>query len=271
MDIILSTIFGFSFIFLMTSLGSLIVFFFHHSVNEVVRNAIFAAGAGVMLSASFWGLLAPSIEEAKAQNLPFPAFVPCVAGFLLGCLVIFALDLIVPLFQDSHKKSDGFAEAIAQQKAVRAVKLFLAVSIHNAPEGAACGLVFGHAFKATGADQTTAIRTAIALCIGIGLQDIPEGAAVALPVRELTGSTWKGFIAGVLSGAVEPIAGGIALAMTRFFEAIDPWALGFSAGAMLYVTLEELVPDAMGGSRPRLSLWVMLLGFLAMTIGEQLV
>jgi ZIP family zinc transporter len=222
-----------------------------------------------MLSATFWGLLIPSIEGAKSQNLPFPPFVPCVVGFLLGCLMIFSLDIVIPLFQDTRKKSDASSETIAQQKAARALKLILAVAIHNAPEGAACGLVFGHAFKAAGAEQTAAIRTALGLCIGIGIQDIPEGAAVALPVRELTGSAWKGFIAGALSGAVEPVAAGIALAMTRFFEAIDPWALGFSAGAMLYVTLEELVPDAMSGSRPRLTLWVMLLGFLAMTIGEQ--
>jgi ZIP family zinc transporter len=267
MDLLASTIFGFSFIFLMTSLGAMIVFFFHRSVNEVVRNAVFGFGAGAMLSASFWGLLIPSVEEAKAQNLPYPAFIPCVGGFLIGCLVILALDIVIPLFQDSPKKSD----TRGADQVTRALKLIFAVSIHNAPEGAACGLVFGHAFKVTGAEQTIAIRAALGLCIGIGIQDIPEGAAVALPVRELTGSTWKGFIAGVLSGAVEPIAAVIALWTTHFFEKIDPWALGFSAGAMMYVTLEEMVPSAMSGTRPRLSLWVTLLGFLGMTIVEQVV
>jgi ZIP family zinc transporter len=274
MDPLLSTIFGLSFIFLMTSLGSSIVFFFARSVNEVIRNSVFGFAGGVMLSAAFWGLLTPAIEEAKSQNLSYPFWIPCVLGFFFGCLLILSLDIILPFFlnhvKTSVKKSDDLKD-YDKDKTARAMKLFLAIAIHNIPEGMACGLVFGHGLKASGADQETAIRSAIGLSIGIGLQDIPEGAAVALPVRELTGSVTLGFVLGVLSGLVEPIAGLAALYLTSSLKQFDPWALGFSAGAMIYVTLEELLPEAMSGTKPKCSLWATLIGFIGMTIGEQLV
>jgi ZIP family zinc transporter len=260
MDPILATTFSLSFIFLMTSLGSGIVFLFRRTVNEVVRNAVFGFAAGVMLSAAFWGLLIPAIAEAKTQNLSYPDWIPCIVGFFFGCLLILALDLVLPFFLKSSKKSDD-SKVSDKERTARAVKLFLAVAIHNIPEGVACGLVFGHGLKTSGAEQATAI----------GIQDIPEGAAVALPVRELTGSTPLGFVLGVLSGLMEPIAGLGALYLTTFLKQIDPWALGFSAGAMLYVTIKELVPEAMSGTRRKLSLWTTLIGFMAMTIGEQLV
>jgi ZIP family zinc transporter len=270
MDPQIATVFGLSFLFLMTSFGSGVVFLFRRTVNEVARNAIFGFAAGVMLSAAFWGLLTPAINEAKEQNLSYPSWIPCVVGFFFGCLLILSLDLIIPFFQKSSKKSDNVSSA-EKQRTARAVKLFLAVAIHNIPEGVACGLVFGHGLKVSGPAQETAIRAAIGLSIGIGIQDIPEGAAVSLPVRELTGSPMKGFVLGALSGLVEPVAGVCALVLTNFLKSIDPWALGFSAGAMLYVTIEELIPGAMSGTRPRLSLWTTLMGFIAMTIGEQLV
>jgi ZIP family zinc transporter len=177
--------------------------------------------AGVTLSAALCSLLAPSIAEAKKQDLPFPAFARCVVSFFFRCLLILLLDILIPLFLKRDQ-----AGALEEQKR-RTFKLSLAIAIHNIPEGAACELVFGHGLKATGAAQTTAIRAAVGLSIGIGVQNIPEGAAVALSVRELTGRSVKGFLSGVLSGAMEPFVAGLALVMTQFLTDIDPWALGF--------------------------------------------
>jgi ZIP family zinc transporter len=287
MDPVPATVFGFSFIFLMTSLGSAIVFFFRGTINEVVRNAVFGFAGGVMLSASFWGLLNPSLEEAIEQGLSYPAWIPCVVGFILGCVFLLALDIFVPLCvkpdpaeasEAQSTKSGLTPEPLLetgddpeQRKMglARAFKLFLAITIHNIPEGVACGLVFGHALKKSGSEQTDAIAAAVGLAIGIGIQDIPEGAAVSLPIREMSGSVLRGFIYGVLSGLVEPVFASLALVISTLLQTIDPWALGFSGGAMIYVTIEELIPEAMSGSKPRVSIWMFVLGFVLMMVGEQ--
>jgi ZIP family zinc transporter len=288
-DPTIATIFGFSFIFLMTSLGSAIVFFFRGTLNETIRCAVFGFAGGVMISASFWGLLTPSLEEAEDQDLPFPSWIPCVVGFILGCLFLLSLDICVPLcikeepaaeltdasttgaglndiplIGDAPERPDAKKMGLA-----RAFKLFLAITIHNIPEGVACGLVFGHALKKEGKEQVDAIASAVGLSIGVGVQDIPEGAAVSLPIFEMSGSVLRGFIYGVLSGLVEPIFAGLALVISTLLKAIDPWALAFSGGAMIYVTVEELIPEAMAGSHPRVSIWMFVLGFLLMMIGEQ--
>jgi ZIP family zinc transporter len=291
MDPIPATIFGFSFIFLMTSLGAAVVFFFRGTINETIRNAVFGFAGGIMLSASFWGLLKPSIEEAVQQNLSYPAWVPCVVGFVLGCLFLLSLDILVPLCikQDPAYglESQGSRSSLAEplmgepllperaedpdkQKMglARAFKLFLAITIHNIPEGVACGLVFGHALKESGDEQKKAIGAAVGLAIGIGIQDIPEGAAVSLPIHEMSGSVVRGFVYGVLSGLVEPIGASLALVISELLTTIDPWALAFSGGAMIYVTVEELIPEAMSGSRPMVSIWMFVLGFVLMMIGE---
>jgi ZIP family zinc transporter len=282
-----ATIFGFSFIFLMTSLGSAIVFFFRGTLNETIRCSVFGFAGGVMISASFWGLLTPSLEEAAEQNLSYPEWIPCVVGFVLGCLFLLALDIVVPLcIKEEPKDAEGTTNlgalsdvplvgdqpdpsANRKMGLARAFKLFLAITIHNIPEGVACGLVFGHALKKEGEEQTKAIASAIGLSVGIGIQDIPEGAAVSLPIFEMSGSVLRGFIYGVLSGLVEPIFAGLALVIATLLKTIDPWALAFSGGAMIYVTIEELIPEAMSGPHPRISIWMFVLGFLLMMIGEQ--
>jgi ZIP family zinc transporter len=274
----------------MTSLGAAIVFFFRGTINETIRTAVFGFAGGVMVSASFWGLLNPALEEAKEQNLPYAAWIPLVVGFVLGCLFLFALDLLVPLCikqedvnaPEMNTFGSGMtdlpllsasqkAEDPQEQKArlAKAFKLFLAITIHNIPEGVACGLSFGHALKQTGEEETKAIATAVGLSIGIGIQDIPEGAAVSLPIREISGSVVRGFVYGVLSGLVEPVGATAALGIATFLKMIDPWALAFSGGAMIYVTIEELVPEAMSGEHPLVSIWMFVLGFVLMMIGEQ--
>jgi ZIP family zinc transporter len=288
MEPTIATVFGFSFIFLMTSLGAAIVFFFRGTLNETIRCAVFGFAGGVMISASFWGLLTPSLEEAADQDLPFPSWIPCVVGFGLGCLFLLSLDICVPMCikQDRVEITDTSAagaglndlpltgetpDASEQRKMglARAFKLFLAITIHNIPEGVACGLVFGHALKEEGEEQKKAIASAVGLAIGVGVQDIPEGAAVSLPIFEMSGSVLRGFVYGVLSGLVEPVFAGLALLISTLLKAIDPWALAFSGGAMIYVTIEELIPEAMAGSHPRVSIWMFVLGFMLMMIGEQ--
>jgi ZIP family zinc transporter len=301
MDPIPATIFGFSFIFLMTSLGAAIVFFFRGTINEAVRSAIFGFAGGIMVSASFWGLLLPALEEAEEEKHNYPDWLPLVIGFVLGCLFLFSLDLTVPLCikqeegqavdvntltSGANELGSGMSELpllSASQKGeqnedsperklrlARAFKLFLAITIHNIPEGVACGLSFGHALKQEGEEKKKAIATAVGLSIGIGIQDIPEGAAVSLPIWEISGSVMRGFVYGVLSGLVEPIGATAALGISTFLKAIDPWALAFSGGAMIYVTIEELVPEAMGGEHPLVSIWMFVLGFVLMMVGEQI-
>jgi ZIP family zinc transporter len=295
MNAIGATIFGLSFIFLMTSAGSAIVFFFHKQISPLVRAAVFGFAGGVMFSASFWGLLTPSFEEASEQNLPYPAWIPTVIGFFLGCVFLFVLDILVPLctkvpdgtLQNKNVTTPLLAESEGQSpplpgdapgandpeelkaRLARAFKLFLAITIHNIPEGVACGLACGIAFKEKGDERKNKIATAVGLAIGIGVQDVPEGAAVSLPIREISGSTLRGFIYGVLSGLVEPIAGALSFAIATFLKTIDPWALAFSGGAMIYVTVEELIPEAMEAGWPRVSIWMFNLGFILMMIGEQ--
>jgi ZIP family zinc transporter len=284
MDGVGATVFGLSFIFLMTSLGSAIVFFFHKKINPLVHAAVFGFAGGVMVSASFWGLLTPSLEEAEDQGLSYPAWIPLVIGFFLGCCFLFALDILVPICikQDTSSEAKSMPTPLLQPEVTeetalaletktrlaRAFKLFLAITIHNIPEGVACGLAFGIALKKTGEDQRKEIATAVGLAIGIGIQDIPEGAAVSLPIREISGSTLRGFIYGVLSGLVEPVAGALSFAIATFLTAIDPWALAFSGGAMIYVTVEELIPEAMEAGWPKVSIWMFNLGFILMMIGE---
>jgi ZIP family zinc transporter len=172
----------------------------------------------------------------------------------------------LPLLSSQQKVEVSTEE---KERLARAFKLFLAITIHNIPEGVACGLSFGHALKQTGDEQKQAIATAIGLSIGIGIQDIPEGAAVSLPIREISGSVLRGFIYGVLSGLVEPVGASAALGISTFLKMIDPWALAFSGGAMIYVTIEELVPESMNGRHPLISIWMFVLGFVLMMIGEQ--
>jgi ZIP family zinc transporter len=246
-------------------------------MHVAIRAAVFAFAGGVMLSASFWGLLEPSYDEASAQDWPTHLkWVPTIVGFVLGCLFLFALDITVPLCikqDEPDAMTVPLLESIDSEngkkdRLARAFKLFLAITIHNIPEGVACGLSFGIALNTPADRQKAALAASIGLAIGIGIQDIPEGAAVSLPIREISGSTVRGFVYGVLSGLVEPIGASLALAVATFFKAIDPWALAFSGGAMVYVTIEELVPESMDAGWKKLSMWMFVLGFVLMMFGE---
>jgi ZIP family zinc transporter len=163
----------------------------------------------------------------------------------------------------SEVKDEKLGKAFLDKKN-SAFKLFLAATLHNIPEGVACGLVYGSALKQAGEQQKAALSSAIGLAIGMGIQNIPEGAAVALPIKEISDSVLKGFLYGMFSGIVEPIFAILSLFISKALVAIDPWVLAFSAGAMLYVTIEELVPESARGGYPKTGIWSFVVGFMLM-------
>jgi len=223
------------FTWFVTMLGAALVFFFK-TINRKVLDGMLGFAAGVMIAASFWSLLAPAIEMAAESG--GPAWVPATAGFLLGGAFLWSVDKVLPHLHLGFPIEE--AEGIHTHWR-RSVLLVLAITLHNIPEGLAVGVAFG----ALGADLPSAtLASAIALALGIGIQNFPEGAAVSVPLRREGMSRTKSFWYGQLSGAVEPVAGVIGAAAVILMRPILPYALAFAAGAMIYVVVEELIPES---------------------------
>ncbi len=223
-----------------TALGSSLVFFFK-SINRRVLNAMLGFASGVMIAASYWSLLAPAIEMAEGG--PQPAWLVAVIGFLAGGLFLFLVDKLLPHLHLGLERNKAEGVKTSWQ---RSVLLVLAITLHNIPEGLAVGVAFGAA--AYGLSSAT-VAGAVVLAIGIGLQNFPEGAAVSIPLRREGLSRTKSFLYGQLSGLVEPIAGVIGALAVVSMQAILPYALSFAAGAMIYVVVEELIPEAQQGEK----------------------
>ncbi|MFA5468491.1 MAG: ZIP family metal transporter [Sphaerochaetaceae bacterium] len=224
----------------MTALGAALVFFFKE-IRQHVLNMMLGFASGVMIAASFWSLLAPAIEMAEGSSR-LPAWLVAALGFLAGAAFLWLSDQLIPHMHLDSKKSDkpeGLASSLH-----RSVLLVLAITLHNIPEGLAVGVAFGAA-ALEGSTVTT--LSAIAVAIGIGIQNFPEGAAVSIPLRREGLSMTKSFLYGQASGLVEPIAGVIGAAMVISMQAILPYALAFAAGAMIYVVVEELIPESQQG------------------------
>lgn len=218
---------GTSFTFLMTALGAATVFFFARAVCERAQGALLGFAAGVMTAASVWSLILPAIEQTAAEGR-LPPFLPAAAGIVLGALLLALLD--------------EFTRQRGGERVTHSDFLLLsAITLHNIPEGMAVGLAFALAADGEG------LAGAAALALGIGVQNFPEGAAVALPVYQAGKSKRRAFWTGVLSGAVEPLFGVLVVLAAARVHALMPWLLSFAAGAMLYVVAEELLPRA--GSR----------------------
>jgi ZIP family zinc transporter len=227
---------GTLFTWFLTALGASMVFFFK-SINRKVLDSMLGFAAGVMIAASFWSLLAPAIEMAEGTS-QLPAWMPAVVGFLLGGIFLWIADRLLPHLHLGFKTSD--AEGI-KTSWHRSILLVLAITLHNFPEGLAVGVAFG----ALAADLPSAsLAGAIALAVGIGIQNFPEGAAVSVPLRREGLSRLKSFMYGQASGMVEPIAGILGAAAVLFIRPILPYALAFAAGAMIYVVVEELIPES---------------------------
>lgn len=218
-----------------TAFGAAFVFFFK-TVHKAVLDAMLGFAAGVMIAASYWSLLQPAI--AMAEQTYRHAWIPAAVGFLLGGAFLLATDKVLPHLHLGYprEKAEGLDTSWR-----RSVLLVLAITLHNIPEGLAIGVAFGA--LAVGAPGAT-LAGAVALAIGIGIQNMPEGAAVSVPLRREGFSRGRAFFYGQASGAVEPIAGVIGAALVILMEPILPYALAFAAGAMLFVVIEELIPES---------------------------
>jgi len=223
------------FTWVLTALGAALVFFFKH-INRKVLDGMLGFAAGVMIAASYWSLLAPAIEMAEDGRLP--AWIPATVGFLMGGFFLWMIDKILPHLHLGFPMKE--AEGI-KTNWHRSVLLVLAITLHNIPEGLAVGVAFGAI--ASGLPSAT-LTGAIALALGIGIQNFPEGTAVAVPLRREGFTRLKSFWYGQLSGVVEPIAGVLGAFAVILIKPILPYALAFAAGAMIYVVVEELIPES---------------------------
>ncbi|HPE76725.1 MAG TPA: ZIP family metal transporter [Draconibacterium sp.] len=240
-----------------TAMGAAMVFFFK-KINRKVLNSMLGFAAGVMIAASFWSLLNPAI--VMSEEMGVTPWIPAVVGFLAGGAFLFGIDRILPHLHMGLKidKAEGI-----KTNWQRSVLLVLAITLHNIPEGLAVGVAFG--VLASNPD-IGALTGAIALALGIGLQNFPEGAAVSIPLRREGFSRLKAFNYGQLSGAVEPIAAVLGAYLVLIMQPILPFALSFAAGAMIFVVVEELIPESQTGHETDLSTIGAMLGFATMML-----
>ncbi|NCT10249.1 MAG: ZIP family metal transporter [Flavobacteriia bacterium] len=221
----------------LTAAGAALVFFFK-KLNRAVLDGMLGFTGGVMVAASFWSLLAPAIENSPGEG--FVRVFPSAFGFLLGALILFGMDKLLPHLHINFKESE--AEGV-KTNWHKTILLVMAITLHNIPEGLAVGVLFGAASVLVGTEQTEMIIAAISLAIGIGIQNFPEGFAVAMPLRRQGMSRGKSFWYGQLSAIVEPVAGVLGALAVSFFTPILPYALAFAAGAMIFVVVEEVIPE----------------------------
>jgi ZIP family zinc transporter len=257
-DPVLLALFATLFTWGVTAAGAALVFPFK-TINQRILNLMLGFAAGVMIAASFWSLLSPAIEMEELKN-PGRSWVPAVIGFLSGGAFLFIIDKILPhLHSRLHiDKSEGIKTSWS-----RSVLLILAITLHNIPEGLAIGVAFG----ALASNPDLGILAgAVTLAIGIGLQNFPEGAAVSIPLRREGFSRRKAFFFGQLSGIVEPVAGVLGAILVISIAPLLPYALSFAAGAMIFVVVEELIPESQIGDETDLSSIGVMIGFATMMV-----
>ncbi len=247
---------GTGFTFLMTSLGAAVVFFFRRQVTASAQRIFLGFAAGVMIAASVWSLLIPAIEEAEGAGQV--GWVPAAGGFVLGVAFLMALDGILPHLHPGAREPEG-----ARSKLHRTTLLIFAVTLHNIPEGMAVGLSFALAAQH---NDPALYAGAMALAVGMGIQNFPEGAAIALPLRQEGVGRTRAFLWGSLSGLVEPVFGLLTVLLAGSIQPLMPWLLSFAAGAMLYVVVEELIPEAHLGEHSNVGTLGVMGGFLVMMI-----
>ncbi len=244
----------------MTALGAALVFF-TRKVNYKVLDAMMGFAAGVMIAASFWSLLVPSIEMASHQGMI--EWGPAVIGFLLGGVFLRICDKYLPHLHIGFPRD--MAEGI-QTKWKRATLLVLAITLHNIPEGLAVGVLFGAAASGVDPSGSATILGAVSLALGIGIQNFPEGTAVSMPLRREGVSVGRSFWYGQLSGIVEPIAAVVGAAAVLMVQPLLPYALAFAAGAMIFVVVEELIPESQLHGNTDIATLGTMLGFSVMMI-----
>ena len=239
-----------------TVLGAAMVFFLKGEMKPKLQKALLGFASGVMIAASVWSLLIPSIEMAEANG--DIAWIPATVGFLLGIGFLLLLDTVIPHLHMNSDKPEG-----KKAKLGKSVMLVLAVTLHNIPEGMAVGVVFA---GMTAGNAVISTASAFALAIGIAIQNFPEGAIISMPLIGTGISKRKAFSYGVLSGIVEPIGAIVTILLTSLIAPVLPYILAFAAGAMIYVVIEELIPEAQAGEHSNIGTIGAALGFALMMI-----
>lgn len=239
-----------------TALGAACVFLFRRELRPSLQKSFLGFASGVMVAASVWSLLIPAMDMSEAMG-KF-AFVPAAAGFLLGIAFLLFMDKAVPHLHMGSEQSEGPSVALK-----KTTMLVLAVTLHNIPEGLSAGAVFAGVLAQ---NSTVTLAGAFALSIGIAIQNFPEGAIISLPLRSEGMGRGRSFLCGALSGIVEPIAAGLTLLLSAYVQPILPYLLSFSAGAMIYVVVEELIPEASEGEHSNIGTITFALGFVLMMV-----
>ena len=240
--------------FIGTAAGSACVFFLKKDLKDGIQRALTGFAAGVMVAASIWSLIVPAIEQSSGKGRF--AFVPAFIGFWLGILFLLLLDHVIPHLHAGINQVEG-----PKSKLTRTVMLVLAVTLHNIPEGMAVGVVY--AGLVSGSANISA-GAALALALGIAIQNFPEGAIISMPLYSEGKSKPKSFVLGVLSGAVEPVFGGLTVLIAGLVVPAMPYLLSFAAGAMLYVVVEELIPEMSQGKHSNIGVVSFAIGFSLM-------
>jgi len=241
--------------FLGTTIGASMVFFLKDKLNEKIQKILLGFASGVMIAASVWSLIIPAIDMSSSTTIPW---LPAAIGFLLGIGFLLLLDTVIPHIHLNSNESEGPKTGLK-----KSTMLIFAVTLHNIPEGMAVGVVLAGAYYG---NTMITMAGALALSIGIALQNLPEGAILSMPLVGEGYSKKKSFLVGTLSGIVEPIAALITILLTSFIEPILPYLLSFAAGAMIYVVVEELIPEAQEGKHSNLSTIALAFGFVLMMI-----
>ena len=242
--------------FLGTTLGAGCVFFMRKSLGDLVRRSLAGFAAGVMVAASIWSLLIPAIEQS--ENMGRLSFLPAFIGFWVGVLFLLVLDHLIPHLHVGSNQTEG-----PNTKLGRTTMMVLAVTLHNIPEGMAVGVMY--AGFVAGSPQITA-ASALALSIGIAIQNFPEGAIISMPLKAEGESRGRAFLGGVLSGIVEPVGAVLTILAASFVIPALPYLLSFAAGAMLYVVVEELIPEMSQGRHSNLGTVFFAAGFSVMMV-----
>ena len=239
-----------------TMLGSAFVFFMKKEMPDRLQKALLGFASGVMVAASVWSLLIPAIDAEAGRGAW--AVLPASVGFLLGIVFLLAIDELTPHLHIGSESPEG-----PRSKLSRTAMLALAVTIHNLPEGMAVGVVLAGAGEGVAGISMSA---AIAVSLGIAIQNIPEGAIISMPMRAAGNSRWRSFLIGSLSGVVEPIGGLLVILLAAWLTPVLPYLLAFAAGAMMYVVVEELIPEASQGTHSNLSTIGFAIGFVLMMV-----
>lgn len=239
-----------------TMIGSAFVFFMKEDLSPRVQKTLLGFASGVMVAASVWSLLIPSMEMVESDGVL--SVVPAAVGFLLGMGFLLLLDELTPHLHLGSNQPEGLRSHLS-----RTAMLALAVTIHNLPEGMAVGVVFAGASQGA---ASISLASAIAVSLGIAIQNIPEGAIISMPMRAEGNSRWRSFLIGSLSGAVEPLGGLAVVLLASLLIPVLPYMLAFAAGAMFYVVVEELIPEASSGHHSNFSTIGFAIGFVLMMV-----